>query len=66
YLGQAFLGAGDAKQAESAFRKDLQSNQDNIWSLEGLHQSLVKQGKKKEAAQSKKRYEKVRSQAVSN
>ena len=65
YLGQAFLGAGDAKQAESAFRKDLQSNQDNIWSLEGLHLSLLKQGKKKEAAQSKKRYEKVRSQAVS-
>jgi hypothetical protein len=45
YLGQVQLKAGKFAAAEKTFRKDLGFNPHNIWSLRGLHQSLVKQSK---------------------
>lgn len=50
YLGTAQLKAGDAKGAEASFRKDLEFNPHNIWSLKGLTMALETQGRKKESA----------------
>jgi len=51
YLGAALLLAGQAEQAEAVYRRDLRWNQNNGWSLVGLRQALIAQGKKGEAAE---------------
>jgi tetratricopeptide (TPR) repeat protein len=49
-LGAALLAAGRAGEAELAYRQDLKRFPENGWSLIGLRQSLVTQGKTAEAA----------------
>jgi tetratricopeptide (TPR) repeat protein len=49
YLGQIQLKQSKFQEAEKSFRKDLAFNPNNCWSLKGLHQALVKQGKSSEA-----------------
>jgi pimeloyl-ACP methyl ester carboxylesterase/tetratricopeptide (TPR) repeat protein len=48
-LGEAFLAAGRAAEAETAFRADLSKLRENGWSLAGLERALRRQGKGKEA-----------------
>ncbi|MCW5785398.1 MAG: hypothetical protein KIT39_18960 [Nitrospirales bacterium] len=48
-LGAIFIQAGELKEAESAYRKDLEYHPQNGWSLFGLVQSLNGQGKTEEA-----------------
>ena len=49
YLGAALLKSGKFQEAEKTYRRDLKWNQNNGWSLYGLHQSLELQGKEKES-----------------
>ena len=49
YLGAAFLAAGKWTEAQKTFEKDLKVNAENVWSLYGLEQSLVKQKKQNDA-----------------
>jgi len=49
YLAAALLEAGRGAEAESVYRRDLRWNQNNGWSLFGLHKALIMQGKDKEA-----------------
>ena len=49
YLGAALLKAGDLLRAEEVYRRDLRWNQNNGWSLLGLHQTLKAQGRLDEA-----------------
>jgi tetratricopeptide (TPR) repeat protein len=49
YLGNVLLKAGKFPDAEAVFKKDLEFNPNNGWSLTGLKSSLTKQGKTKEA-----------------
>jgi tetratricopeptide (TPR) repeat protein len=51
YLATAYMQAGDYKKAEITFRQDLDDNNENVWSLSGLHKALTKQNKKSEASQ---------------
>jgi len=44
-LGAALLGAGRAAEAETVYREDLKRFPENGWSLYGLRQSLIAQGK---------------------
>ncbi|MGE0682572.1 MAG: hypothetical protein AB7P69_16940 [Candidatus Binatia bacterium] len=48
-LGAVLLLAGKNAAAEQVYRKDLEKNPDNGWSLYGLAQSLRAQGKEKDA-----------------
>ncbi|MBL7845246.1 MAG: hypothetical protein JNK44_15385 [Cyclobacteriaceae bacterium] len=58
-LGSILLEAKNPIEAEKRFREDLTFYKNNGWSLYGLYQSLEVQGKKSEAAQVKKDYEKA-------
>ncbi len=49
YLGSALLAANKFKEAEKVYRRDLDWNKNNGWSLFGLQQSLQLQGKTDEA-----------------
>lgn len=49
-MGAILLDAGRAAEAELAFRGELEEHPENGWSLLGLHQALVAQGKGAEAA----------------
>jgi tetratricopeptide (TPR) repeat protein len=49
YLGSAMIAAQKFKEAENVYRRDLDWNKNNGWSLFGLHQSLLLQGKTEEA-----------------
>ena len=49
YLGAALLQDGQPETAEIVYRRDLRWNQNNGWSLFGLHQSLIAQDKNLEA-----------------
>lgn len=49
YLGAALLKAGEVMKAEEVYRRDLRWNQNNGWSLLGMHQALKAQGKLDEA-----------------
>ena len=49
YLGAALLQDGQPEKAENVYRRDLRWNQNNGWSLFGLHQSLIAQNKDLEA-----------------
>jgi tetratricopeptide (TPR) repeat protein len=53
FLGAALIMAGRYKEAEKAFREDLQINPKNGWSYTGLATALAKQGRTKEAAEAK-------------
>ena len=57
YLGAALLEAGRAEEAEQVYLRDLRWNQNNGWSLYGLHQALLAQGKNADAEQVKAQYE---------
>ena len=57
YLGAALLQAGNPVAAEAVYRRDLRWNQNNGWSLYGLHQALLAQSKNAEADQVAKRWE---------
>lgn len=58
-LGAVLLTAGRAEDAEQVYRKDLQLNPHNGWSLYGLAQSLRAQKKAKDAAAVEKRFRKA-------
>ena len=49
YLGSSLLAANKFKEAEKVYRRDLDWNKNNGWSLFGLQQSLQLQGKTDEA-----------------
>ncbi len=51
YLGSALLKASQPEEAEVVYRRDLKWNQNNGWSLFGLHKALTAQNKKDEARQ---------------
>ena len=59
YLGAILLESGRPAEAEAVYRADLKKNRDNGWSLFGLYQSLLAQGKGKEAQTVKNRFEKA-------
>ncbi len=50
-LGAALMQTNSAAEAEAVFRRDLEIYKHNGWSLYGLHQSLLAQGKEDEASQ---------------
>ncbi|HRP58037.1 tetratricopeptide repeat protein [Agriterribacter sp.] len=50
YLADAYFRAGKWKEAEAVFNNDLKDNNENIWSLNGLHKTLQQQGKNEAAA----------------
>jgi tetratricopeptide (TPR) repeat protein len=58
-LGNVYLKAARYQDAEKCFRNDLRVFADNGWSLSGLYKALSKQGKTKEAAEAKARFEKA-------
>ena len=58
-LGEVYLGAGQPRDAEAAFREDLKRNRENGWALRGLEAALEKQGKKAEAAEAAARLRKA-------
>ena len=49
YLGSALIAAKKFKEAEKVYRRDLDWNKNNGWSLFGLQQALQLQGKTEEA-----------------
>ena len=57
YLGAALLDARKPKDAEAVFREDLRRNPGNGWALYGLATSLAAQGRKDEAAATRKQFE---------
>ena len=58
-LGGILLDAKKPILAEQRFREDLNQYRKNGWSLFGLYQSLHAQGKKKEALEVKKEFDKA-------
>lgn len=56
YLGAALLDAGRSEEAEHIYRRDLDWNRENGWSLFGLWQSLEAQGRFEEAARVRKEF----------
>jgi tetratricopeptide (TPR) repeat protein len=58
-LGAVLLEAGEADAAEEVYLLDLKKFPENGWSLYGLKQSLEQQGKKQEAADVEKRFQKA-------
>jgi tetratricopeptide (TPR) repeat protein len=63
YLGAALLDAKKPKEAEAVYREDLEKNPGNGWALYGLAVSLSAQGKKDEAAGTRKKFEEAWKQA---
>jgi len=57
YLGAAYVEAKQWGNAENTFKKDLNQNAQNVWSLFGLHQALMAQNKKIEANIIKRQWE---------
>lgn len=57
YLGAALLDAGKYNEAESVYRKDLQTWKKNGWALIGLYHSLIAQKKKDEAQKVKSAFD---------
>jgi tetratricopeptide (TPR) repeat protein len=58
-LGAVLLKAGRAEDAEGVYREDLRRNPENGWSLYGLTQSLRKQKKQADSAETEKRFRKA-------
>ena len=57
YLGAALIEAGRYSEAETVYRRDLKWNHKNGWSLFGLHQALLAQGKSSAAEETEKQFE---------
>ena len=57
YLGAALIEAGRYSEAETVYRRDLKWNHKNGWSLFGLHQALLAQGKTSAAEETEKQFE---------
>jgi tetratricopeptide (TPR) repeat protein len=57
--GAALLSLGRVRDAETAFRDDMKKFPENGWSLAGLRQSLERQGRTKEAAEVKARFDRA-------
>ena len=58
-LGATLLDAGMPAEAEGVYRADLEKLPENGWALFGLAKSLSLQGKRAEAAEIQKRFERV-------
>jgi tetratricopeptide (TPR) repeat protein len=58
-LGAILLDANKPAQAEQRFREDLNQYRKNGWSLFGLYLSLQAQGKKNEAMEAKKEFDRA-------
>ncbi len=56
-LGAVLMKAGDYAEAEKTYREDLKELRQNGWSLMGLYQSLLAQGKTTEANTIKKEFD---------
>lgn len=56
-LGAVLLEAGHSREAEAVYRRDLEQNPHNGWSLFGLGQALRAQGRDQEAADTEQRFE---------
>lgn len=63
FLGAYLMKLKRFKEAEKNYREDLEWNPGNGWSLVGLHNSLVAQGKSREAEPLKQEYMKSFSEA---
>ncbi len=59
YLGAALLKSDQPEAAEVVYRRDLRWNQNNGWSLFGLHKALVAQNKQREASKVFKQWQKA-------
>ena len=59
HLGAVLLKAGKYAEAELVYKKDLELFPETGWALKGLYTSLKKQNKKKEAAETKTRFNKA-------
>ncbi|MBK8247678.1 MAG: hypothetical protein IPK85_09810 [Gemmatimonadetes bacterium] len=62
-LGKVLLKAGRAAEAEQVYREDLARFPDNGWSLVGLAESLLAQGKRREARETTARFARTWAQA---
>ncbi len=62
-LGNLFLSAGRAAEAEAVYHEDLKRTPENPWSLYGLGQSLRKQQREGEAAAVEERFRRAWSHA---
>ncbi len=58
-LGAVLLEAGHAREAEAAYRQDLEHNPHNGWSLFGLAKALSDQGRDEEAQEAEQRFRKA-------
>ncbi len=58
-LGAVLLEAGHAREAEAAYRQDLEHNPHNGWSLFGLAKSLSAQGRDEESEEARLRFRKA-------
>ena len=58
YLGNAYIKAGQWKNAEANFKKDLVNNNENGWALFGLYQAFNGQKRKADADKVMIRYKK--------
>ncbi len=56
-LGEVYMNAGKYMEAEKVYMEDLKKLRQNGWSLMGLHNSLIAQGKTQKAKDIKKEYE---------
>ena len=56
-LGAVLLSADRAAEAEAVYREALEDHENSGWSLFGLHQALVAQGKESEAREVKAAFE---------
>lgn len=59
YLGNAYLQFSKWNEAQQAFLKDLNKNNENGWSLYGLYEALSRQNKKEDAAKVLVRFNKA-------
>ena len=59
FLGAALMDAGKFAEAEKVYLDDLRINRENGWSLTGLQQAYLKQGKKSEVTATAKRFGKA-------
>ena len=62
-LGAALLRAGRARLAEAVYRRDLERHPANGWSLHGMATSLAAQGRRAEASQTRRRFQRAWSSA---
>jgi len=62
-LGAVLLDAGMPEEAEKTYRRDLEKFKNNGWSLIGLYNSLVAQGRNDEASKVKKEFDKAWAEA---